>query len=104
MDVEHGTDGRKRYILGPVELWIVGLVAALVVGGSATIVMAYATRIDKLNDSAAVTNTRLEVLTSQMATLNALVADVPKLQTRVGQLEIIAENNRERIRSLEAKR
>lgn len=104
MDVQQGADGRKRFVLGPVELWIIGLVGGLVVTGSATIVMAYATRIDTLNTNTTAMNTRLEVMTEQLATLNKLVAGVPDLQARVGKLEVIAENNRERIRALEAQR
>lgn len=104
MDVQQGVDGRKRFILGPVELWIVALVGSLVVGGSATIVMAYASRIDTLNNNTQAMNTRLEVMTEQLTTLNKLVAGVPDLQARVGKLEVIADNNRERIRALEASR
>lgn len=104
MDITRDAGGRKQFVLGPVELWIVAAVAAAVLGGCAMIVQAYALRIDKLTDTATATNTRLEVMTAQLVALNALVADVPDLRNRVGRLEVIAENNRERIKTLEGVR
>lgn len=70
-------------------------------------VTAYASRIDALTktttDSRADVNMRLAVLTNQLDTLTKLVADVPDLRMRVGRMEVVVDNNRERIFNLERK-
>lgn len=107
MDMQRDANGRRQFVLGPVELWIVCILGTLVVGGSVTVAMAYAERIDTLTktaaDSRAEVSTKLAVLMQQMDTMNKLIADVPDLRMRVGRMEVVVDNNRERIFNLERK-
>lgn len=85
-------DGRGTFRLGPVERWAVGLGALLVVGMIGGFAKSVNDRLDRLTLEQAEQAKAQAVTNQQLATLNALLANVPALSERVSRNEVRLES------------
>lgn len=94
MDVEQNREGQWHFSLGPLERWIVGLASVALIGMFVFIFNSFSVRLDRQGDAQdkqleaqRTMATQLAVMSGQMTTLNAQLADVPGLNTRVTKIE-----------------
>lgn len=89
MDLQPKADGRSRFVLGPVEKWIGGVI------GAACIALAYwlVSSVQTLVTQAAVTNSRLSDLSQQLT-------DVPELRRQVVELKVRVDKHDDEISEL----
>jgi hypothetical protein len=88
------SDGQRRFILGPVEMWIVGLVG---LGLVALVGLLFNSFFARMNEQAAVASrqgdtlntlvTQQAVANGQLSTLNVQLSGIPGLTDRVTKLE-----------------
>src|SRR5690606_19194978 len=95
MDSTTATDGRQRISLGPVERWIVGLVAAGFVSGGVWFGSNLMERMDRQAAAASKTNETLQSVVTQQAVMNGQVqtlttqlADVPRLTREMAETKV----------------
>ena len=101
MEVQRQDDGKWHFALGPVERWIVGLIA-LAAGSLATwTVWTFDEQLEKQGETqqellraAAVTNEKLESIASQMA-------NIPSLLQTTAQMRVQIDRNASDIRELQ---
>ncbi|WP_396615514.1 hypothetical protein ACHZ97_14675 [Lysobacter soli] len=93
VDLEPKGDGRSHFVLGPVEKWVAGAIAA------ACIALAYwlVSSVQTLVTQAAVTNTRLSDLSQQLT-------DVPELRRQVVELKVRVDKHDAEISELRTTR
>lgn len=85
-------DGHWQFRIGPVERWIVGLVAAAVVGGTVLLGNSVLSRLDELSKAQTELAKQQAVANQQLVTLNMQLANVPQLAERVGRNEVRIES------------
>ncbi len=97
-------DGRKRYMIGAVEMWICVVVAtsllAIVAWGAVWVI----TSINDLGKTVASMDARTQVIQAQGNTLTLQLADVPRLTTRVAELSVQVDRNSDDIKELRSVR
>jgi hypothetical protein len=81
MDGVPTRDGRVHFTLGPVEKWVVGIVAVAAVSAGAWQVRSTQTLIIQ----AAVTNEQLRILNQQMSDVPSLKLELAKQAVQIGQ-------------------
>lgn len=108
MDVSRGDNGHLHFRLGPVERWVIAGGAALLIGALGWIFHSFTGQQDKqeaaikeqnsllgdLKEKQAVTNSKLETLTSQLA-------DVPSLTRQMAELKVQTDRNAQDIHDLQ---
>lgn len=108
MDVSRGDNGHWHFRLGPVERWVIAGGTALLIGSLGWIFHSFTGQQDKqeaalkdqnallgeLKEKQAVTNSKLETLTSQLA-------DVPSLTRQMAELKVQTERNTQDIHDLQ---
>ena len=91
-------DGRKVYVVGPVERWIIGVAAA----GLLTILYAYGNSVTTKLDTVAATGLRIEIAQAVTANeINEIKAKQQLMQQEVAKiprLEIQVQNNTEKLK------
>lgn len=97
MDTVSGADGRKRFILGPVEIGIVAalpsvLLALLVWNWTAALAT-----IGKQGESIAELSKSVTLMQEQMRVMNLTFAGIPALNERVSRLEVRMDNAEEKL-------
>lgn len=97
-------DGRKVFIVGPIERWIVGIAASAVVAlmyGYGNSVM---NKLDNVSDSAARIEIAQAVTANDINELKAKQALMQQEVSKIPRLEIKAETNAEAISDLKRTR
>ena len=93
-------DGRRVYVVGPVERWIIGIAASVVVG----LLYAYGSSVTNKLDEVNATSTRIEisqaVSSNDISELKAKQALMAAEVAKIPRLEIQALNNAQNIRDL----
>jgi predicted membrane metal-binding protein len=89
MEAQSSQDGRTRISLGPVERWIVTILAGALVGGGYWLV----TSVQSILTQQQVTN-------QQLQTINVQMADVPALKIELAKQAVQVEQNKQDIREL----
>lgn len=102
MDSSHRRhdDGRKVYVVGPVERWIIGLVAVAIVAACGRLI----SQMDSVQSTAlrielsqAVANSELTELKAKQALMQVEVSKIPRLEVQVqNNTEQLKEQNRVR--------
>lgn len=104
MERINDAEGRKRFILGPVEVALAGLIptilCALLIGNwnSATDTIA------KQGDALGEMSKQMASMSTQLSQLNTQLADLPSLRTRVTQMEGDVQRNKQDIAEIKAMR
>jgi len=108
MDLSRTKDGHLHFRLGPVERWVIIAAAALLTGSlgyvfhsvtgqqddQAKAIKEQNALLGDLKEKQAVTNSKLETLTSQLA-------DVPSLTRQMAELKVQTERNTQDIHDLQ---
>jgi len=100
MDLQHKGDGRVAFVLGPVERWVVGVVAGAVLAAGYWFVSSLTQRLDKQNDTLQAVVTQQAVTNGQIQTLTAQLADVPRLTRDMAELKVRVDQHDQDIREL----
>lgn len=90
-------DGRKRFVLGPVERWIIlacGAAVLAIVRGSYTQLEDQGKTLNNLVTQQAVTNGRLDTLSAQLA-------NIPQITQKVADLQAKQDDHERRITRIE---
>lgn len=101
-------DGRRRFSLGPVELWIVGVCALAIVVLLGSFANSFIERMDKQEQASAKQNEQLQTLVTQQAvtnsqliTLSTQLADIPTITRQVAVLKAEQDEHERRLSRLE---
>lgn len=89
VDLEQKPDGRSRFVLGPVERWIAGIVGAGIVAVGYWLV-----------SSMQIVLTQQAVANQQLQTIGAQLTDVPQLRRDVVELRVQVKAHDEAIKEL----
>ena len=93
-------DGRRVYVVGPIERWIIGITASIVVG----LLYAYGNSVTTKLDEVNATSTRIEIAqavsSNDISELKAKQAIMATEVAKIPRLEIQALNNAQNIRDL----
>lgn len=100
MQLTKGEGGQRQLVLGPIEMWLVGGVAAFV----GFVLLGAYNRVGDLAEGQIRTTSQLSQLSGQITTLSAQLASVPELKERVVKLETKADQTEEDLRELKAMR
>ena len=104
MDDNHSTrrhdDGRKVFIVGPVERWILGVAASLVVGLSYGFGQSVSNKLDLVSSSASRIEIAQAVTTNDINEIKAKQALMAQEVAKIPRLEIQVQNNSEKIRDI----
>jgi hypothetical protein len=96
--VRRHDDGRKVYVIGPVERWVVGIAASLMIA----LLYAYGTTVMGKLDTVAATGLRIEIAQAVTSNdINELKAKQALMQTEVAKIpriEIQVQNNTDKLR------
>lgn len=97
-------DGRRVYVVGPVERWILGIAASTVVA----LLYAYGSSVTNKLDEVNATGTRIEIAQAVTSNdINELKAKQALMQMEVAKiprLEIQVQNNAQNVRDLKESR
>ena len=97
-------DGRWHLSLGPIERWIVTVVALLLMALLGYFFSSALTKLDKTSDSINQLTNQVSVVQSQLQTMNTQLADVPALKLEVAKHAVQIEQNNEDSRELKQTR
>lgn len=104
IDSVRSTDGRKRYMIGAIEMWICVVVAssllAIIAWGAVWVI----TSINELGKTVSAMDARTQVIQAQGNTLTLQLADVPRLTTKVAELSVQVDRNSDDIKELRGMR
>lgn len=100
MDIERQDRSRWHFALGPVERWIVGIVAASLIGGVVWFVSALLTKLDTQGLTLDTLSVQQAVTNSQLESLRLQLADVPGLSVRLARTEVRLQAAEEEIKEL----
>ena len=93
-------DGRKVYVVGPVERWIIGLAAAAIVGLGVRLVSQVDTTVQatgRIELAQAVTNSEMTEIKAKQQLMQIEVAKIPRLEIQVqANSEAIRESRQTR--------
>lgn len=108
MDSARDGDGRQRVSLGPVERWIVGLVAAGFVAGGVWFGNSLMARMDAQTAESKEQNKTLQAVVTQQAVMNGQVqtlttqlADVPRLTREMAETKVRVDRHEQDIREIQ---
>lgn len=104
VDVQREGDGHWRFQLGPVEKWIVGLGAMLIVSGGYWFVSSLNERMDTQASTLQGLVTQQAVTNGQLAALQANLADVPSIRGQVTELKVRVDRTEQDVKELHATR
>lgn len=104
MDRVKGNDGHTRWILGPVEMSIVGAIPVALVGVMIWLGTAFADNLSEQSDAIAELSTQQAVTNAQLTTLTQQLADVPGLTRQMAELKVQVERNSDDIKELRSVR
>ena len=79
-------DGRKVYVVGPVERWIIGFAAAALVGMGARLMSQMDTTVQatgRIELAQAVTNSEMTEIKAKQQLMQIEVAKIPRLEVQV---------------------
>ena len=91
MELEPREGGRMHFKLGPIELWVVGIIAFAFIGGCGKFVNSINSKMDEMVKVQQQLTTQQAVTNQQILTLSAQLSDVPALSQRVSKLEVQME-------------
>lgn len=93
-------DGRKVFIVGPVERWILGVAASLVVGLIYGFGQSVSNKLDLVSSSASRIEIAQAVATNDINEIKAKQALMAQEVAKIPRLEIQVQNNSEKIRDI----
>ena len=93
-------DGRKVYVVGPVERWIIGVAASLVIGLMYAFGQSMSNKLDLVSSSASRIEIAQAVTTNDINEIKAKQALMAQEIAKIPRLEIQVQNNSEKIRDL----
>lgn len=79
-------DGRKVYVVGPVERWIIGLAAAAIVGLGVRLVSQVDTTVQatgRIELAQAVTNSEMTEIKAKQQLMQTEITKIPRLEVQV---------------------
>lgn len=88
MEVQHAQDGNWHFKLGPVERWVVGLGAFVLVSVCGLGVNSFKDQQAKQGDTMQTLVTQMAVANGQLATLSTQLADVPALTRQMAEIKV----------------
>lgn len=91
MKAEIGEDGRRRFVLGPVEMMIAGLLPSALLGILVANWNARDAKIEKMSEAFSEQVTETKLIKEQLKTLTLTLANVPGLNDRVIRVEAKVE-------------
>ncbi len=104
MDTTSTNDGRQHISLGPVERWIVGLFATAVVGGGFWFGRSLTDRLDQHTNTLQSVVTQQAVTNGKVDTLTTQLADVPRLTREMAETKVRVDRHEQDIRELQRRR
>ncbi len=93
VDLKPEPGGRWHFVLGPVERWVAGVIAATVVTACGLFAQSLVRRLDEQNKTLQTVVTQQAVMNGQMQTLSAQLADVPQLTRDMTELKVRVEQH-----------
>lgn len=102
MDLQRGNDGHWRFHLGPVEKWIVVVVAAAFVSGGYWMVASINAQMNAQNVTLQEVKTQQAVTNAGLGAIAMQLADVPSIRGQVTELKVRVEMQNESIKELKA--
>lgn len=100
MDLQRQPDGRRHITLGPVERWVVGVLASVLVAVGYWFAGSLTSRLDKQNETLQAVVTQQAVTNGQISTLSAQLADVPRLTRDMTELKVRVDRHEQDIQEL----
>lgn len=100
VDLERQPDGRLHFSLGPVERWVVAVGASILVAVAYWFTSSVTVRLDKQNDGMQILVTQQAVMSGQIQTLSAQLADVPRVSRQVAELQVRVEQHSQDIKEM----
>lgn len=97
MDTVSGADGRKRFILGPIEIGVVAALPTMLLG---LLVWNWTSALSTINaqgQSIAELSKSVTLMQEQMRVMNLTFAGIPALNERVSRLEVRMDNADEKL-------
>lgn len=104
VDLQRQADGRLHFSLGPVERWIVGLVAAAVVGSVLMFSRAITSQLDNQGRQIAALAQQQAVTNSQLTQLTQQLSDIPGISRRQAEHAVRITRMEEDLRELQRTR
>ena len=101
MDAQPAADGSLHFRLGPIERWIVGTGAILLLGMSGYVGSEFKARMDEQGKQIQTVVTQQAVTNEQLQQLSRQLADVPGIVHDVSKLEVRMDEHERRIHELE---
>src|SRR5690606_28867746 len=98
MDASQAGDGRQRVTLGPIERWIALAVGGAVVTGLSMFGQTMVQRLDRQNETLQAVVTQQAVTNGKVDTLTTQLADVPRLTREMAEMKVRVERGEQDIR------
>lgn len=99
-NLEPTPDGRWHFALGPVEKWVVGLGAALIVTVAAWTANSVNGQLSAMAETLQRLSTQQAVTNSQLLSMNSQLADVPSLKLEIAKHAVQIEQNKQDVKEL----
>lgn len=104
VDLERTDNRHWHFTLGPVEKWVVTIVASAFVGGLLLGGRWFALKVDTQGEKIQTLVTQQAVANGTLANISAQLTDVPQLRSDVVELKVRVESLEESTRELRAVR
>lgn len=104
MDLKPQPDGRLHFSLGPVERWIVALVAAAVVGSVVLFMRSVTGQLDSQAKQLSILSEQQAVANHQLANLAQQLSDIPGISRRQAEHEVRIKRIEDDVRDLQRTR
>lgn len=104
VDLQRQPDGRLHFSLGPVERWVATACAAGLVSAAYWFASSVTSRLDKQNEGMQTIVTQQAVMSGQIQTLSAQLADVPRMSRQVAEIQVRVDRHEQDIKELRSLR
>lgn len=111
MDIKSSADGASHLRLGPVERWIVGVCATLLVAAVGYVFTSITGNLEKQQQSQATQmaqiveiKTQQAVTNAQLVTLSQQLSDIPGLTRQMAEIKVQTDRNAQDIHELQSVR
>lgn len=104
MDLQRAQDGSLHFRLGPVERWVLGAAAALLVFLVGWVFNNFDARLATQDKTMQTVVTQQAVTNAQLSTLSQQLSDVPGLTRQMAEIKVQVERNSQDIHDLQSTR
>ncbi len=104
MDLQRATDGSLHFRLGPVERWVIGACATLLIFLLGWVFNSFDARLATQDKTMQTVVTQQAVTNAQLSTLSQQLSDVPGLTRQMAELKVQTQRNSEDIHELQSVR